>query len=34
MEYSFKDSIDRINSQLKTLNRSKRLNNILDKENG
>lgn len=30
LEYSFKDSIDRINSQLKTLNRSKRLNNILD----
>lgn len=35
LEYSFKDSIDRINSQLKTLNRSKRLNNILDsKSNG
>ncbi len=30
LEYSFKDSIERINSQLKTLNRSKRLNNILD----
>jgi hypothetical protein len=35
LEYSFKDSINIINSQLKTLNRSKRLNNILDiKSNG